>query len=149
MIPHPIRLRQPWDELPGTAPGRVVYRRRFKCPNDLDTWERVSLEVDRTLFSGEITLNGQPIGRLEPGQLFSADITQLLQPANELRAEVDPQTAAECLGQSAAPPQPPPSHSIYIVDPDEPPGSPIGDVRLVIRAVHPSGENDERSSNFQ
>jgi hypothetical protein len=139
MIPHPIRLRHPWDELPGTVPGRVLYRRRFKCPSGLDSWERVALEIDRTIFSGEITLNGQTIGRLESGQFFSADITQFLQPANELRAEVDPQTAS---------PKPTPSASVYIVDPNEPPGSPIGEVRLVIRAMHPSDRNNEhRNAN--
>jgi hypothetical protein len=117
----------------------VVYSRRFKQPTGLDTWEQVSLEVDRTIFSGEITLNGHSLGHLESGQFFSADITQILQPANELRAEVDPKTTSAGPGQATAPPQPPPSHSVYIVDPDEPLGSPIGDVRLVIRAKH----NDE------
>ncbi|HTQ38966.1 MAG TPA: hypothetical protein VMJ32_08055 [Pirellulales bacterium] len=126
MIPHPIRLRQPWEELPDASPGRVAYRRRFKCPTGLDTWERVSLEVDRGIFLGEISLNGTNLGRLEPGQFFSADITPLLKPANELMVSVDPHSAVA---------QPPPSASVYIIDPEEPLGSPIGDVRLVIRTT--------------
>lgn len=137
MIPHPIRLRHPWDELPSRTSGRTIYRRLFKCPTGLDTWEHVFLEVDRILFSGEITLNGQPIGRLESAQFFSADITPLLQPANELQVEVDPQIAVTARDQVDAPRQSPPSHSLYITDPNEPPGSPIGDVRLLIRTVHP------------
>lgn len=129
MIPHTIRLRQPWEELPATTPGRAVFCRRFNRPTGLDTWERVLLEVDRMIFSGELSVNGTPIGQLKSGQLFTADITHLLQPSNELRAEVDCQSAAA---------SPPPSASIYIVDPAEPIGSPIGDVRLVIRSANGS-----------
>jgi hypothetical protein len=129
MIPHPIRLRHPWDELPGTVPGRATYRRRFNRPTGLDTWERVSLEVDRAIFSGEISLNGTNLGHFEAGQFFQADITRLLQAANELNVDVDHQTALS---------QPPPTTSVYAVGPDEPLGSPIGDVRLVIRTIHPS-----------
>lgn len=137
MIPHPIRLRRPWDELPGDLPGSVVYRRVFKQPTGLDTWERVSLEVDRAIFSGEISLNGQLIGSMQAGQFFSADITQLLQPNNELHVKVAPITSTN-LHTADANSQLPPSHSAYIVDPSEPLGSPIGDVRLLIRTVHPT-----------
>jgi hypothetical protein len=127
MIPHSIRLRQPWDEVPAEA-GRTIYRRRFNRPTGLDAWERVSLEIDRAVVIGTVSLNGALLGQVVPGQLFTADITPHLQLANELRVEADPQTALA---------SPPPSNSVYIVDPTEPLGSPIGDVRLVIRAVHP------------
>jgi len=132
MIPHPIRLRHPWDELPAAAPGHVCYRRMFKCPTGLDTWERVWLEVDRIIFPGEIFLNAHPLGRLQPGELFSADVTSLLQLNNELNVEVDRQAAGASPAQTH-----PVSHSAYIVDPNSPLGSPFGDVRLVIRASHP------------
>ena len=138
MIPHPIRLRHPWDELPGDIPGSVIYRRVFNQPSGLDTWERVSLEVDRAIYSGEITLNGQSIGRLQVGQFFSADITQFLQPNNELHVKVDPPVTSANLDPADAKSQLRPSHSAYIVDPNEPLGSPIGDVRLLIRTVHPT-----------
>jgi hypothetical protein len=138
MIPHPIRLRHPWDELPGDLPGSVVYRRVFNQPTGLDTWERVSLEVDRTIFSGEILLNGQSIGNMHAGQFFSADITQLLQPSNELHVKVAPPITSANPNAADANSQLPPSHSAYIVDPNEPLGSPIGDVRLLIRSVHPT-----------
>ncbi len=127
MIPHSIRLRQPWDEVPAGA-GRVAYRRRFNSPTGLDDWKRVSLEIDRAIFAGEVLLNGVSLGPLAPGELFAADITPHLQPANELRVEVDPRTALS---------RPPQTNSIYIIDLEEPLGSPIGDVRLVIRTVHP------------
>lgn len=132
MIPHPIRLRHPWDELPADVSGHVRYRRMFKCPTGLDTWERVWLEVDRIVFPGEIFLNAHSLGRLQPGELFSADVTTLLQPNNELNVEVDRQSAAACAAQAD-----PVSHSAYIVEPNTPLGSPFGDVRLVIRASHP------------
>ena len=129
MIPHSIRLRQPWEEVPA-GDGRVAYRRRFNRPTGLDAWERVSLEIDRAVLAGAVSLNGFLLGQLMPGQLFAADITPHLQAANELSVEAGPQTVLPTLPQS---------NSIYIVDPTEPLGSPIGEVRLVIRAVHPQG----------
>ena len=132
MVPHPIRLRHPWDELPAADSGRVRYRRMFKCPTGLDTWERVWLEVDRIVFPGEIFLNVRSLGRLQPTEFFSADVTSLLQPNNELIVEVDRQAAGDSDNQAH-----PVSHSAYIVEPDAPLGSPVGDVRLVIRASHP------------
>ncbi|HZZ30137.1 MAG TPA: hypothetical protein VFE46_19220 [Pirellulales bacterium] len=129
MIPHPIRLQHPWDELPGPTPDRVLFRRRFNSPAALDTWERVSLEIDRAIFSGEASLNGTRLAPLTAGQFFSAEVTSLLKPANELLVEVDKHSQL---------PQPPASASVYVVDPHQPLGSPIGDVRLVIRTIHPS-----------
>jgi hypothetical protein len=125
MMPHSIRLRHPWEELPATVAGIKVFRRRFNSPTGLDPWETVSLEIDRIPFAGSISLNGEPLGEFVQDGLFSSEITALLKPNNELIAEIDLQKSGQ--GQSV-------SHSIYIVDPDEPPGSPIGEVRLVIRA---------------
>jgi hypothetical protein len=130
MIPHAIRLRHPWDQSPA-ANGRVAYLRRFNRPTNLDAWETVTLEIDRAMFRGEVTLNGSPLGQLAVGEFFSADVTSLLEATNDLRAEIDPATAALA---------PPPTSTIYVVETEEPPGSPIGDVRLVIRAVQAAGE---------
>ena len=125
MIPHTIRLRRPWEEVEGAVEGRKVFRRRFNRPTGLDAWERVTLEIDRVLFCGQVFLNGTLLGEFRPGEVFAAEITTALLSANELVAEVDPRTAVAGPVESA---------SIYIVDPAEEPGSPIGDVRLVIRA---------------
>ncbi|HEY2882318.1 MAG TPA: hypothetical protein VGJ15_07795 [Pirellulales bacterium] len=129
MLPHPIRLRRPWEEVPTATQDRKAYLRRFNRPTGLDTWETVTLEIDRILYRGDVSLNGTPLGTIEVGEFFTSDITSLLRDANELCVEVDPATAT-----AAAPV----SHSVYIVEPDEPPGSPIGEVRLVIR--HDLGE---------
>jgi hypothetical protein len=125
MIPHTIRLRHPWEQVEGGVAERKVFRRRFNRPTGLDAWERVTLEIDRALFCGHLFLNSSPLGEFRPGEVFAAEITPILLPANELIAEVDPPTAVAGPVESA---------SIYIVDPQEEPGSPIGDVRLVIRA---------------
>lgn len=125
MIPHAICLRHPWDQSPADN-GRAVYLRRFNRPTNLDAWERVSLEIDRAMFCGQVSLNGTLLGPIEVGEFFAADVTELLQSTNELQVEVDPQTAAAT---------PPPTSTIYVVDADEPAGSPIGDARLVIRTV--------------
>jgi len=126
MIPHPIRLRQPWDEVPAKREGWKSFRRAFNRPTGLETHETVCVEIDRAVYCGEVSLNGVSLGNLETGDLFAAEITALLAPANELLVEVDPATALT---------GPIPSASIYVVDPNEPPSSPIGEVRLVIRSV--------------
>jgi hypothetical protein len=147
MIPHPIRLRHPWDESPGASSGQTTYRRAFKQPTGLDAWERVFLEVDRTLVSASVILNGHSIGHLEYGQFFSTDITSLLQLNNELQVTVETVSAPSTTVSEPNPAnrQQPPSHSVYLTDPAEPIGSPIGDVRLLIRTVHP-GAGAETSS---
>ncbi len=124
MIPHTIRLRHPW-ETEGADGQHVVYRRRFNRPTGLESGERVTLEIDRAMVAGQVSLNATVLGELEPAEFFAADITQILVDGNELVIEADPRSRLE---------KPPPTSSIYIVEPDEPPGSPVGDVRLVIRA---------------
>ncbi|MCC7083860.1 MAG: hypothetical protein IT427_02505 [Pirellulales bacterium] len=135
MIPHTIRLRHPWDPSPA-ADGRIAYLRRFNRPTNLDAWERVSLEIDRAMSCGEVGLNGRLLGSLKVGEFFAVDVTDLLQASNELRVEIDPATTA------AAPPI---TRMIYVVDVDEPLGSPIGDARLVIRAVQAADKISEES----
>ncbi len=113
--------------------------------------KRVFLEVDRTLVSAGVILNGHSIGHLEYGQYFSADITSLLQLNNELQVTVETVSAPSATVSEPNPAnrQQPPSHSVYLTDPAEPIGSPIGDVRLLIRTVHPGtgAETASRPSN--
>ncbi len=78
------------------------------------------------MVAGQVSLNGTSLGQLTPGEFFTAEITSLIADANELAIDADPTTART---------SPPPSTSIYIVDADQPLGSPVGDVRLVIRAA--------------
>ncbi len=125
MIPHPIRLRHPWESEP-RADGQILYRRRFNRPTGLEAHEQVSLEIDRAMVAGQVSLNGASLGQLKPGEFFTADITSLIAEANEVAVVADPSTART---------SPPPSSSIYISDANEPTGSPFGDVRLVIRAA--------------
>ena len=46
MMPHPIRLRHPWDEIPAATSGKISYRRRFNRPTGLGAHEVVMLEID-------------------------------------------------------------------------------------------------------
>jgi hypothetical protein len=147
MIPHPIRLRHPWDELRGPSPGQTTYRRAFKQPTGLDAWERVFLEVDRTFVSAFVILNGTSIGDLKYGQFFSADITSLLQLNNELQVTVETTSSAAAASANTAAERQPPPHSVYLTDPNEPIGSPIGDVRLLIRTVHPNADTNTAPSS--
>jgi hypothetical protein len=126
MIPHPIRLRHPWDEVPAKAAGNRAFRRSFNRPTGLESHETVCVEIDRAVYCGDVALNGVSLGSLDTGELFAAEITALLKASNELVVEVDPATAVE---------GPIPSASLYVIDPNEPPSSPIGEVRLLIRSV--------------
>jgi hypothetical protein len=128
MIPHSIRLRHPWDELPGSEAGKFAYRRKFQRPTNLDAWERVTLEIDRAIYSGEVRFNSALLGQLQAGEFFSVDITDRLALQNELVIEIDPHTHLAAI---------PATQTIYVVEPGEPLGSPIGDVRLVISAIRP------------
>jgi hypothetical protein len=124
---HSIRLRHPWEET-SAAGEPPKYLRRFNKPTGLDEWERVTLEIDRITHPGSVTLNGKQLGEFEPNGFLAAEITAMLQPANELVVEL---ASADPIAG------PPVSHSIYIVEPDTPLGSPFGDVRLTIQTVRP------------
>ena len=77
---HSIRLGPPWDV--ATAGGRIVHRRKFGRPRTLDPGERVRLVFDHVPGPATISLNGQPIGTTSGP--FSADITELIRPRNEV-----------------------------------------------------------------
>ena len=74
MIPHPIRLRHPWDELPGSEAGKIAYRRKFQRPTNLDAWERVTLEIDRAIYSGEVRFNSARSVNFRPASSFQSTL---------------------------------------------------------------------------
>jgi hypothetical protein len=116
-MPHIIRLRGPWEfrvvlqlgpdenpelalpagrvEVPcdwsaslgGDFCGRVVYRRPFKWPAQLEPGQSVTLVFDGVRQSAQVQLNGKSLGSFGPDPAW-LDITSLLKPHNELLVEV-------------------------------------------------------------
>lgn len=76
---HRIRLGPPWEVVP-LPDGRTRHTRRFGRPRTLDTAERVWLVAELPEDS-EVTLNGET---LEASADFAANVTDRLQPRNEL-----------------------------------------------------------------
>ena len=115
---HSIRLRSVWKSEP--AAEGVRYRRGFNRPTGLAAHERVFLVVDRVGAPARVALNGEVLGEVRGAASARFEITQRLQPHNELTFEVtgSADTAAPPAGQ---------------------PGGPIGEVRLEIESASQSG----------
>ena len=77
---HSIRLGPPWEV--SAADGRVTHRRKFGRPRTLGPGERVWLVCDAVPGPATVALNGEPIGTAAGP--FSADITDLMRPRNEV-----------------------------------------------------------------
>jgi hypothetical protein len=70
--------------------GRVRYTRRFGRPRGLEDGDRVQLVLAQLDAFGAVCLNARPLVRIPPGMLDTrVDITDRLQPRNELSVEVE------------------------------------------------------------
>ncbi|MDB5309265.1 MAG: hypothetical protein JWO38_3467 [Gemmataceae bacterium] len=97
MATHSIRLRGSWEV--ASAGGRTRYARKFGRPRTLDPNERVWLVCDSVFGPAGVFVNGERVGTVEePGRPFAAEITQLLNPRNEVVFDT---TSADPLGEVA------------------------------------------------
>lgn len=78
---HRIRLGPPWKTSP--TRDRVLHRRSFGRPQNLDPGERVWLALS-TAAPAQVVLNGEPIGSTAAEQPFWADVTDRLAVRNEI-----------------------------------------------------------------
>ena len=128
MYPHRIRLRGPWECEPlasfsgqpippprrVTLPcrwcegglseiaGRVRLRRRFGCPSNLDSSERVWLTFAGLESNAAISLNEQALDTPPAAANgLELDVTDLLGMRNELIVEVDRPSTDELWGEVA------------------------------------------------
>ncbi|HEV3416226.1 MAG TPA: hypothetical protein VG056_05420 [Pirellulales bacterium] len=122
MDTHIIRLRWPW-ECEAIAPDRVRYTRRFGLPTNLGSLQKVWVVVEGDERSGEIALNGEPLGRISGDSKRSEfDVTRLLAPRNVLVLEIELPPDEP----GAAPPERPRR--------EPSPAAMIGEIRLEIRS---------------
>ena len=81
---HRIRLGPPWTTSLGGAGTR--HARKFGRPRTLDSGDRVWLVCDALPTPAKVAVNGQPLGTATESR-FEADITELLNPRNEVVIE--------------------------------------------------------------
>jgi hypothetical protein len=97
-LPAPGTDRFPtsWQELLGEFLGRAQFRRRFHRPDNLDSHERVFVVFEEVSGTGAVTVNGQPLGLIDPAtHAFEADVTDLLAGNDELQIELERTDDAE------------------------------------------------------
>lgn len=84
-----IRMPASMKESFGEVSGRVVFRRRFQRPTNLDENERVHIAFDGIGGRADIAVNGQSIGSVENNsETVSFEMTNLLAPTNELTVDL-------------------------------------------------------------
>lgn len=85
-----VELPSDWDSTLGpNFHGRVLLRRRFGVPGQLDPHERVWLLVDLPGAGAQFRINGHQINASPETQLFHQfDVTDRLQSRNELELEI-------------------------------------------------------------
>jgi hypothetical protein len=76
-----------------SAANSIDLRRRFNRPTNLASGQAVRLSIESLMAGSQVELNGQPLNdpshcTRDDGETLSVDISQRLQPFNELRIEV-------------------------------------------------------------
>lgn len=85
-----VQLPAPWSTFLETFRGRVLFRRRFHRPNNLEPHEQVDIVLEGIIGSGHVSLNGHLLGAIDAAtHSFCADITALLAGNNELVVELE------------------------------------------------------------
>lgn len=70
--------------------GRVLYKRRFGRPTNLDVNERVDLVIEQLHGFAIVRVNGEDLGEIKIGDSDSRfELTDRLQPNNELQLEIN------------------------------------------------------------
>jgi len=79
-----------WRSLFGEASGCVRFRRRFHCPTNLEPREQVFIVFDGVGGAARVALNENLLGTsTHDGTTAEFDITDLLEPANELVVDLE------------------------------------------------------------
>jgi beta-galactosidase/beta-glucuronidase len=84
-----VRMPSSMNDSFGKVSGRVVFRRRFQRPTNLEDNERVHIAFDGIGGRADVAVNGHPLGSLENNaETVSFDMTDLLEPSNELTVDL-------------------------------------------------------------
>lgn len=89
-LPKTVRLPAAWQDLFGPFRGRIRFRRKFHPPSNIADGDRLAIVFDGVGGAGKVSLNGRPLGAIEPGaQTARFDVTGLLRTNNELQVELE------------------------------------------------------------
>lgn len=84
-----VRMPSSIQEAFGNMSGRVVFRRRFQKPTNLDSNERVHIAFDGIGGRADISVNGTTLGSLSNNsETVSFDMTEVLEHSNELAVDL-------------------------------------------------------------
>lgn len=84
-----VRMPSSIQEAFGNMSGRVVFRRRFQKPTNLDSNERVHIAFDGIGGRADVSVNGTTLGSLSNNsETVSFDMTEVLEHSNELAVDL-------------------------------------------------------------
>lgn len=84
-----VRMPSSIQEAFGSMSGRVIFRRRFQKPTNLDSNERVHIAFDGIGGRADISVNGTTLGSLSNNsETVSFDMTEVLEHSNELAVDL-------------------------------------------------------------
>ena len=84
-----VRMPSSVQEAFGNISGRVIFRRRFQKPTNLDSNERVHIAFDGIGGRAEVSVNGKTLGSLSNNsETVSFDMTEALEQSNELAVDL-------------------------------------------------------------
>ena len=90
LAPTTVRLPAAWQELFGDFRGRIRFRRKFHPPSNIGKSDRLAIVFDGVGGTGPVSLNGRPLGSIEPGVGTARfDVTGLLRTNNELHVDLE------------------------------------------------------------
>ena len=84
---HVIHLRGFWDTT--VTDTQTTHSRKFGRPRTLDAGERVWLICTEVPGAGEVTVNGEMVGRTGEAGPFAVDITPKLRERNRVELRVE------------------------------------------------------------
>jgi len=84
-----VRMPSSVQEAFGNMSGRVIFRRRFQKPTNLDSNERVHIAFDGIGGRADVSVNGTTLGSLSNNsETVSFDMTEVLEHSNELAVDL-------------------------------------------------------------
>ena len=84
-----VRMPSSVQETFGNMSGRVIFRRRFQRPTNLDSNERVHIAFDGIGGRADVAVNGKTLGSLSNNsETVSFDMTEVLEHSNELSVDL-------------------------------------------------------------
>ncbi|HEY3966466.1 MAG TPA: NRDE family protein [Planctomycetaceae bacterium] len=91
-LPGPATVRLPafWQDLYGPFRGRIRFKRKFHPPSNIVAGDRLAIVFAFVGGHGLVSLNGEPLGRIELGSESSRfDVSGRLNVNNELAVEIE------------------------------------------------------------